>query len=153
VEFGTFDQACTHAVEFAVEDAGLEGVSIKQLGIFEAISPKVTASMVAVIEPFGELTIEVLHEAGDIEQITVELLPVGGEPVLGLQLPAWSESKSGPLTQFIRIETAELLEKEDEMIVVTHELESGHSAVVELQVKLKEREKAAGDPAILEGEE
>jgi len=152
VEFGTFNEAGAYGVEFAVEDAGLNGPSIQQLGIFEAIGPEVAASAVAVIEPFGELTVEVLHEAGDVEQIAVELIPMGGAPVLSFQPPSWSESKLCPFTEFLWIQRAEPLEIEDEVVVVAHELEGGQAAVVELQVELEQRDEATGDPAILEGE-
>jgi len=108
--------------------------------------------MRVLVEPFGELAVDVLHEAGDVEEVAVELEPLSGAPVAGFQLPASSEAESGSSLQFAAIEWVELLEMNDRVVVIPHQLEGSESAEVESQVELEEGEEFSCDAASVEGE-
>ena len=108
--------------------------------------------MVTMVEPLGELPVDVLHEAGNIEEIAVELFPVGLIPVTGFQPPQSPEAKSGPVVEFVTMEFAIGFEEDNRVKVIPHEFEGGEAAEVEFEVALEQGEKLAGNGPFPEGE-
>lgn len=153
IGFGALEAAGADGIEFGVEEGVLDGLEAEEPGIFEAVGPEGAAAMEAAIEPFGELAVDMVHEAGEVEEVVVELFPVGGGPVLGEELPAGAEAEAGALLEFVAGEAAEGLEEEDGVEVVPHELEGGEVAGVEAEVACEDLEELAGDAAAAEGEE
>jgi len=94
----------------------------------------------------------VLHEAGNVEQIAVELFPMGLIPVTGFQSPQPPEAESGAALEFVTMESAIGLEENDRVKVIPHECEGGETAKVEFEVALEQGEKLAGNPTFSERE-
>jgi hypothetical protein len=146
------DQTGSNRIEFGIENGVLDGFKVEQFGVLEAIRPEGASTMVAMVEPLGELTIDVVHEAGDIKQIVVELLPIGVVPVTGFQAPQAAETESGTVVEFVTREFAIGFEEHDRVKVIPHEFERGKTAEVEFEVALEQGEKLAGHLALSEGE-
>jgi hypothetical protein len=73
----------------------------------------------------------VLHEAGDIEESFIELLPVRSGPVEGSEAPEGTEAQAGTFFEFSQAQGAVLMEVDDAVVVITEELEAGQAAEVE----------------------
>jgi hypothetical protein len=146
------DQTGPNRIEFGIENNVLDSFSVEQFGVLEAISPEGTSTTIAVIEPLGELPVDVLHEAGNIEQIAVELFPMGLLPVMGLQSPESPEAESGPVLEFVKWKPAVGLKENDRVKVIPHQFEGGETAEVEFEVAFKQAEKLAGNDPFPKGE-
>jgi hypothetical protein len=90
-----------------------------------------------------------LHEAGDIEQVSVELFPSGSAPVARSPSPQRPETKAGTLFEFSPGELPKLLHKNHQVIVVSHQFEGCQTAEVEVQIGLAKRQELLGGNRVL----
>jgi hypothetical protein len=92
-----------------------------------------------------------VHETGNIEQISIEPLPIGVAPGSGLEFPVSAKTELGPPFKFGSGKSAEGFKKQDRVKVIPHQLKRGQTATVEFQIALEEGDKLAGDPAFAKG--
>ena len=137
IVLGTFDDFGPTGVQLTVEDGVLDGFLTEQFGALETIGPEGSAATIAAVEPLGVFSVDMSHEAGEIEQITVETFPLRVVPGLGFQPPAAAEAAAGPDFEFRPAQFAILGKLNHRVIVIPHQFEGAQTAAVESCVEVE----------------
>ena len=149
---GPLDQSGSDRIEFHVEDGVLDGLFIEQFGTLETIAPEMTSPLMRIVEPPGIVSVQVGHQSRQVEQTPIEGLPSGIVPFVSDLFRPVSIELPGMVLQLLTGQGAELLEMDDEVEVIVHDLEGGQATAVGVHVEQHHVQQFETGLAIPEGE-